>query len=54
MTKDWLDSQNKKFERDQAEALERAQYDFEDKKNTVLQQQLIESKEIGQTFSNRL
>ena len=54
LKKEWMDSQNKKFEKDQADALERAQYDFEDKKNTVLQQQLIESKEIGQTFSNRL
>ena len=36
-----MDAQKKKFEQDQADALEGAQYEFEDNQNTVLQRQLI-------------
>lgn len=39
---------------DQKEAQERNQYNFQDKKNTVLEQQIQDSKNTGQTFSNRL
>jgi hypothetical protein len=53
-TQKWLDEQNKKFEQEQKDSLEKAQYELQDKKNTVLEQQIQDSKNIGQTFSNRL
>ena len=54
LTQQWLDEQNQKFEEEQKESLEKAQYEMQDKKNTVLEQQIQDSKNIGQTFSNRL
>jgi len=47
MTQKWLDEQNKNFDKDQQDAQERAEHEFKDKKNTVLEQQIKYSKEIG-------